>query len=286
MGEWTDPDDALLTPGEESELAARIEAGALAWAERHAPVRRSDATTEELLALELAGERARQRFVRANLGLVAGLASGSASRSGLPRDELFQEGCLGLVIAVARFDHRRGMRFSTYAVYWIRARLGDAVLRRLGGLPLPALRAEQLRAARAAEDELVQTLGRDVTAAEIAARAGLDPRRYERLLAWQHVASLDQPGAGDPGGPADSGPAPDAIAERPDRSMEELLWPLPQQEQTVLRLRYGLDGEPGLSYAAIAARLGQSESGVRRIEHRALDRLRSDGPRKAGRMTA
>lgn len=285
MGEWTEPDDALLTPAEESELAARIEAGALAWAERQEPVRRSGATTEELLALERAGERARQRFVRANLGLVAGLVPGYASRAGLPRDELFQEGCLGLLIAVARFDHRRGMRFSTYALHWIRARLGDAVLRRCGGLPLPSQRAEQLRAARAAEDELVQALGRDVTAAEIAARAGLDPRRYERLLAWQHVASLDQP-AGEPSSPADLGPPPDAIAERPDRSVEELLWGLPPAEQTVLRLRYGLDGDSGLSYAAIARRLGQSESGVRRLEHRALDRLRSDCSRRAGRMTA
>ncbi|MFC7625270.1 sigma-70 family RNA polymerase sigma factor [Microlunatus sp. GCM10028923] len=284
MGESTEPDEALLTPAEECELAARIEAGALAWAERQRPVRRSGATTAELLALERVGERARQRFVRANLGLVAGLVPGYASRAGLPRDELFQEGCLGLLIAVARFDHRRGMRFSTYALHWIRARLGDAVLRRCGGLPLPALRAEQLRAARVAEDELVQTLGRDVTAAEIATRAGLDPRRYERLLAWQHVTSLDLP-AGDPGGPADLGPPPDAITERPERSVDELLWRLPQLEQTVLRLRYGLDGEPGLSYAAIATRIGQSESGVRRIEHRALDRLRSDGSGRAGTMT-
>jgi RNA polymerase sigma factor (sigma-70 family) len=282
-------DTDLLTAAEERELAARIEAGALAWAERHAPVRRTDATAAELLALEQDGRLARQRFVAANLGLVAGLARGTAARTGLPRDELFQEGCLGLMIAVARFDHRRGLRFSTYAVPWIRARLGEAVQRRGSGLSLPAAGVGRLRAARAVEDELVQALGRDATPAEVAAGAGLDQRGYERLLAWQRVGSLDD--EVEPVRLPDAGPAPEEVADRSEWTADRLLWHLAPLEQAVLRQRYGLEGEGSegeraTSYAAIARRLGMSLSSARRIEARALRRLREVCADAAGRMTA
>lgn len=282
-------DADLLTAAEERDLASVIEAGALAWTERHAPVRRTDATDEELLALERAGRLARQRFVSANLGLVVGLAHGYAARTGLPRDELFQEGCLGLLIAVARFDHRRGLRFSTYAVPWIRARLGEAVHRRGTGLALPAAGAGRLREARAAEDELVQALGRDATPAEVADRAGLDRRGYERLLAWQRVGSLDE--EVEQVGLRASGPAPEEVADRSEWTVDRLLWHLAPLEQDVLRQRYGLapagaEGERETSQAAIARRLGVSVSTVRRIEVRALRRLRAVCAEGAGRMTA
>ncbi|HLT61449.1 MAG TPA: sigma-70 family RNA polymerase sigma factor [Microlunatus sp.] len=276
-------DVELLTAAEERELAMRIEAGALAWAERHAEVRRTDARDEELLALERLGHTARQRFVQANVGLVGALVSACAARTGLPRDELFQEGCLGLVIAVARFDHRRGLRFSTYAVPWIRSRLGEAVLRRCGALPLPAGRAGQLQAARAAADELAQTLGRPATTAEIAARAGLDRRGYERLLAWQRVTSLDvaiADRAGEPAAPDEAGDA------EPDPPVAELLWRLAPDEREVLRLRYGFGDGAARSTAAVARRLGRSTSAVRRVEERALRRLRGWCAEAPGTMTA
>lgn len=281
-------DADLLTAAQERELASAIEAGALAWTERHAPVRRTDATDEELLALERAGRLARQRFVSANLGLVVGLARGYAARTGLPRDELFQEGCLGLLIAVARFDHRRGLRFSTYAVPWIRARLGETVQRR--GTGLPAAGAGRLREARAAEDELVQALGRDATSAEVADRAGLDRRGYERLLAWQRVGSLDD--EVEQIRLRASGPAPEEVADRSEWTVDRLLWHLAPLEQSVLRQRYGLAGdgsdeeERETSQAAISRRLGVSVSTVRRIEARALRRLRAVCAEGAGRMTA
>lgn len=276
-------DGELLTAAEERELAYRIEVGALAWEERHAAIRRTDATEEDLRALEQVGRLARQRFVRANLGLVATLARACAARTGLPREDLFQEGCLGLLIAVARFDHRRGLRFSTYAVPWIRARLGEAVQRR-GSASLPTTGAGRLRAARVAEEELVQTLGRDATPTEIAASAGLDRRRYERLLAWQRIGSLDD--ELDSARLSDPGPAPEEIAERTDWTADRLLWHLAPQEQAVLRQRYGLAGERAASYAEIARRLGLSGSSVRRIELRALRRLRDVCADEAGRMTA
>lgn len=283
-------DGELLTAAEERELAYRIEVGALAWEERHAAIRRTDATAEDLRALEQVGRLARQRFVRANLGLVAMLARACAARTGLPRDDLFQEGCLGLLIAVARFDHRRGLRFSTYAVPWIRARLGEAVQRRGSGPSLPAGGAGRLRAARVAEDELVQTLGRDATPAEVAASAGLDRRRYERLLAWQRIGSLDDEldsaRLSDRAWMSDQGPAPEEVADRSDWTADRLLWHLAPQEQAVLRQRYGLAGERAASYAEIARRLGMSGSSVRRIELRALRRLRDVCAAEAGRMTA
>ena len=100
-----------------------------------------------------------------------------AARCQLPDAELFQEGCLGLITAVQRFDHVRGYRFSTYALFWIRAFVGAAAAKLLGAMNLPTSRAEQLRSARGLEAELSQGLGRPPTVEELAHALG----RGERL---------------------------------------------------------------------------------------------------------
>ena len=159
--------EPLLSPEEAYVLAEQIEAGVLARAARLDPdvPWRGDATPTELLLLEEQGERARQRFIAANLRLVP-LVTRSFSRSGAGAD-LFQEGCLGLMIAVDRYDCRRGCRFATYALLWIRAFTGAASARQLGTLNLPTSRASQLRHARGIEAVLAQELGRQPTAAEV-----------------------------------------------------------------------------------------------------------------------
>src|SRR5206468_4265108 len=130
----------LLSADEEISLARQMEAGVLAGEVRRAGGSHLDATEGELEELEELGVRARQRYIRANLKLVAKAARLAAARSRLPESDLFQEGCLGLICAVERFDWRRGYRFSTYASYWIRAYLSAATASGLGALNVPVSR--------------------------------------------------------------------------------------------------------------------------------------------------
>jgi len=132
--------EPLLSATEEVDLATAIEAGVLAAEALQTGRSPAGATPVELALLVDLGEQARQRFLRANLRLVAMVARQVARRSGQPEGELFQEGCLGLLAAVRRFDHRRGHRFSTYAVNWIRAYAGAAASNAFGALNLPASR--------------------------------------------------------------------------------------------------------------------------------------------------
>ena len=154
------PTEPLLTHAEVIELQCAIEAGLLAREARVSGAGFADATDQELRFLENQGALARQRFIQANLGLVGMVSRQFAARCQLPDAELFQEGCVGLITAVERFDHARGNRFSTYALFWIRAFVGAATAKQLGAMNLPTSRAEQLRAAHGVEAELSQSLGR------------------------------------------------------------------------------------------------------------------------------
>src|SRR3954452_25598518 len=182
--------EPLLTSAEVTELARVIEAGVLA---REARLNGGwgDATAEELRALEQLGEQAWQRFVRANLRLVAMVAAQTAARSGLPEADLFQEGCLGLMAALQRFDHRRGHAFATYALFWIRSAVGGGSARQLGALNLPTSRAEQLRAARGVEAALTQRLARTPTLAEVAPELGRSVAGPGALLAHKGPEPLE-----------------------------------------------------------------------------------------------
>lgn len=270
--------EPLLDPEEAYVLAEQIEAGVLARAALLDPdvPWRGDATPVELLLLEEEGERARQRFIAANLRLIP-MVTRSFSRSGSGPD-LFQEGCLGLIAAVERFDHRRGVRFATYALFWVRASVGAAAARQIGAAELPTSRAEQLRAARGLEAELAQRLGRPATLAELADHLGRTPAWTAALLASQPPQSLDvldqavldalAPDLGEP-------TASDTTWVR------DLLTRLTGLERQVVELRLGFaDGNPS-TLAAVARTLGVPVGRVRRAEQRALERLRAACPAQA-----
>ena len=189
-------DQALLSPAEVVSLQRAIEAGVLARAAYASGEHPLGASDQELVMLAELGEAARQRFIRANLRLVAMVARQMAIRSNLSQADLYQEGCVGLITAVERFDHARGYRFSTYALFWIRAYVAGSAARQLGALNLPTSRAEQLRAARGVEAELAQRFGRTPTVGErgvtITARRNLDDAgaiswhsTLTRGLTWQ-----------------------------------------------------------------------------------------------------
>jgi RNA polymerase primary sigma factor len=274
-----EPGEPLLTGSQVVELQCAIEAGLLARDARLSGSGFRDATDHELRLLEASGERARERFIRANLGLVGMISRQYAARCQLPDAELFQEGCLGLLTAVQRFDHVRGYRFSTYALFWIRAFVGAAAAKLLGAMNLPTSRAEQLRSARGLEAELSQGLGRPPTVGELAQALGRSESWTAGLLAHQRPRSLELVD----GTTLDRLQAHDQLDEVlvDPLPIRELLLRLDDLDRRVLEFRLGFaDGAPR-SYAETARMLQISVTRVRRIEARALETLRGLCPQQA-----
>jgi RNA polymerase primary sigma factor/RNA polymerase nonessential primary-like sigma factor len=271
--------EPLLSGSQVVELQSAIEAGLLARDARLSGSGFGDATDHELRLLEASGERARERFICANLGLVGLISRQYAARCQLPDAELFQEGCLGLITAVQRFDHVRGYRFSTYALFWIRAFVGAAAAKLLGAMNLPTSRAEQLRSARGLEAELSQGLGRPPSVGELAHALGRSESWTAGLLAHQRPRSLELV----------DGPTLDRLQAHDDldevladpQPLRELLLRLDELDRRVLEFRLGFaDGAPK-SYAETARVLQISVTRVRRIEARALETLRGWCPQQA-----
>jgi len=275
--------EPLLTAQEESALAREIEAGVLAREARLLGHPVLDATDGELLLIEEQGERARQRFIRANLRLVAKIASQTAARTQLPEGDLFQEGCLGVICAVERFDWRRGYKFSTYASFWVRAYVGAAAAHRFGALNVPASRANQQRQVRSVELELAQALGRSVTSEELAAALGRPLKWTRDLMAERAPQAFDS---------SDLDALPGEVLDLPATGLAdpstsgedhgaELLWQLEGLQREVLALRFGFADGTAHTYAEISRLLTITVSRVRRVEQRALDALRALCPSSA-----
>jgi RNA polymerase primary sigma factor len=244
----------LLSAAEEVELAKRIERGDLS---------------------------AKERMIESNLRLVFAIARSYRGR-GVPFADLVQEGTVGLVRAVERFDHRRGLKFSTYAVWWIRRSLLDAIAgSRL--IRIPAKANQQLAAVRRAENELERLGPRRASSAMVAARTGLSTRAIRSLRGAAHVTvSLDEPIGGDatPLGDfiADEhavDPSESAIAREDRRQVWAMLRLLPTRHREVLVRRYGVGCQVAQSHQQIGQWLGVGEERSRQIEKEALQRLRA-----------
>lgn len=266
---------SLLTAAEEVDLSRAIEAGVLA--RERLETGTAAAAADDLAALAAEGERAMARMVAANLRLVLMVARGHRT-PGVSLLDLVQEGTLGLIRAVQRFDHQRGLKFSTYAVWWIRQAVQRGSADLLRAVRLPVATSEQLRMVRAARHRLQSERDRDLTAAELAEATGLPLQRVRHLLSVdREVVHLDAPRPSDD--PLHTQlSTPDVLADISTRAVtsarvHDALAVLQPQERRVLERRYGLVG-PGMSAAQVGAGLGLSESQVRRLEHRALERLR------------
>lgn len=271
--------EPLLTAAEELALARQIEAGVLARAARQSGSyeRASDV---ELIMIERVGEEARQRFIRANLRLVAMVARQAAARSRLPESDLFQEGCIGLIHAVQRFDHDRGFKFATYALFWIRAYVHAATASLLGSLNLPSSRAAQLRAVRGVEVELGQELGRTPDMVELALRLGRTEEWTAGLMAHRVPEPIDLLDADELNHLGDIDATVDDVLDS-FRPGAELLLHLPTLDRDVLKLRLGFVGGDVRSYAETARVLCVSVTKVRRAERRGLEVLRAICPQDA-----
>ncbi|MFT4296515.1 MAG: sigma-70 family RNA polymerase sigma factor [Micropruina sp.] len=250
----------VLEAADEVRLAKAIEAGLLA-SERLADGGQGVARAD-LIAVERAGREAWQRFLLANVRLVQSIAAQEARRSTVGLDELFQEGFLGLTDALVRWDYACGYRFSTYAAQWIRRRVVNASVDHwVQASVRTALRA---RGVRGLAEELTGELRRAVTDGELAILLGRSERWVARMRSLPMLAPLE------PGLVADVAP----VDPEPDTDVRALLPDLPRLEAQLLRARFGLDGAPALRQRAAAEALGLSLSTLRRVEARALRRLR------------
>ncbi|HSR25875.1 MAG TPA: RNA polymerase sigma factor, partial [Candidatus Eisenbacteria bacterium] len=243
----------LLTAEEEVDLARRVEAGVFA-AERLATDGSGSAELHRELSLIAAdGARAKQRLIEANLRLVVSIAKRYAGR-GLPFLDLIQEGNLGLIRAVEKFDYTKGYKFSTYASWWIRQAVSRAVADQARTIRIPVHMVETVNRILRTQRLLVQTLGREPTAAEIAERVDLPAERVTeiRRLAMEPV-SLHSPVGEEDGSElgdliedAESVPPADQVSAGLLQShVEAVLAHLGERERQVVQMRYGLtDGEP------------------------------------------
>jgi len=273
---------ALLTAADEVDLAKRVEAGVFAAERLHLVVDLPAPARRDLHTVVLDGEGAKRRLIEANLRLVVSIAKRYAGR-GLPFLDLIQEGNLGLIRAVEKFDYTRGFKFSTYASWWIRQAVSRAVADQARTIRIPVHMVETVNRIMRAQRMLVQSLGRDPTSDEIASRVDLPAERVAeiRRLAMEPV-SLHSPVGEEEGSElgdliedSESVPPPELVsAGLLQTHVEAVLGHLGERERQVVRMRYGLmDGEPR-TLEEVGKAFGVTRERVRQIEAKSLAKLR------------
>jgi RNA polymerase sigma factor RpoD-like protein len=273
---------SLLTAVEEVDLSKRIEAGLYSWHLLSTSKRLPVARRRELQALAADGESAKDLLLRANLRLVVSLAKRYTGR-GMPFLDLIQEGNLGLIRAVEKFDYTKGFKFSTYATWWIRQAISRAMADQSRTIRLPVHLVEQINKMQRMRRELGQSLGRDATEEELAGELDITVDRLHELIDHaRDLVSLDRNVGTDEDSSLGDFIA-DTDATKPSEAVEfdlmrtqlaEILNSLEPREAAVVRLRYGLaDGNPH-TLDDIAKKFGLSRERIRQIERETMTKLR------------
>ena len=278
---------ALLSAEDEVELAQTIEVGLYAehlLKDSEEPLTR--AMKRDLKVLVKDGKKARAHLLEANLRLVVSLAKRYTGR-GMPLLDLIQEGNLGLIRAMEKFDYSKGFKFSTYATWWIRQAITRGMADQSRTIRLPVHLVEQVNKLSRIKREMYQHLGREATNEELAEESGIDESKIEMLLRQSRdPVSLDMPVGADEEAPLgdfiEDSEATDAesavVASMRHSDIRAVLGTLEPREQDVIRLRYGLDDGVPRSLAQIGRRFGLSRERVRQIEREVMSKLR-DGER-------
>jgi len=273
---------SLLTKDDEADLARQMEEGLVAQSRLAAEIDFDPATLRRLRRLVSRGEEAKYRFVLSNLRLVVSVAKRYQS-SGLSLLDLIQEGNIGLMHAVEKFDWRRGFKFSTYATWWIRQAITRGIANTGRTIRLPVHAGDLLTRIQRSQTRLELRLGRPPTSAELAAEAEVSEERLtEALLFRVEPLSLSERLRDD--AETELGElVEDSAAETPfdavassmlPGQISRLLGSLDEREQAILRMRFGLDrGEPR-TLEEVGAHFNLTRERIRQIESRAMSKLR------------
>nr|WP_241691395.1 RNA polymerase sigma factor [Streptomyces sp. GZWMJZ-114] len=273
----------LLTAADEVDLARRVEAGLFAEAKLAGPGPLDTRLALDLDRLVVLGRAAKRRLIESNLRLVVSVAKRYAGR-GLTMLDLVQEGNLGLIRAVEKFDYTRGFKFSTYATWWIRQAMSRALADQARTIRVPVHVVELINRVVRVQRGLLQERGHEPSHAEVAALLGLTKERVGEVLRLaQEPVSLHTPVGGEDevalGDLIEDGDAPSppesAALLLLRRHLEDVLSTLGERERQVVQLRYGLDDGRPRTLEEIGTLFGVTRERIRQIEAKTLAKLRS-----------
>jgi RNA polymerase primary sigma factor len=279
----------LLTPEQEKELAQQLESGRAAR-RRLARDGHDPEETERLKREIEQGEEARQHLIKANTRLVVSIAKRYLGH-GVPFLDLIQEGNLGLMKAIEKFDYRRGHRLSTYATWWIRQSITRALAEQGRTIRVPVHMSDRIRKLYRVARELEQELGRQPSPEEIAEEIELEPEKVQWILrASRRPISLERPvGEEDDNELRDFiedekvlAPSEAAYQHLLAETMDEVLHTLSPREARILRLRFGIQDGHSYTLEEVGQKFGLTRERIRQIESEALRKLRH--PRRSRQL--
>ncbi len=273
----------LLAVEEELSLAKRIEKGRQSKREMDRLNGRANALHRQELEADVQdGYLAREHLIKANTRLVVSIAKKYIGR-GVPFLDLIQEGNLGLMKSVEKYDYKRGFRFSTYATWWIRQTITRAIADQGRTIRVPVHMTDRIRQLYKTAHELEQQLGRPATTEELAANLELEPRKVHWMLqvSWAPV-SLESPVGDDDDSEFgmfvedDITPTPSQMAYEHmlREKVDQVLNTLSPREARIIRLRFGLDNDRPYTLEEVGQKFGLTRERIRQIEGKALRRLR------------
>ena len=274
---------ALLTAEDEVDLGRRIEVGVLAEAKLNETPLMDATLMRELQWLSRDGQAAKRRLIQANLRLVVSIAKRYLER-GLPFLDLIQEGNIGLVRAVEKFDYQAGFKFSTYGSWWIKQSINRALADSGRIIRIPVHTSEKISSITRMQRRLMIELGREATIDEVASAVDLPPQKVQELIRHgRDTVSIHTPVGDDDAELGDliedttqAQPFDAAAASLQHHDLSVALATLPPREARVVCMRFGLDGEDPMSFDQIGDVLGVSRERARQIQRRALGLLRDE----------